>query len=194
RVHQANELAAFLTLSEAAYGEICDLALYQCGDGSPQTDHQAFNRDVGDWLSFAPPGFQGLISSSNGAVTTNPTYVWAAQITNDGVRWIKKDYQNQTNALNLVFGMMLLLASSFWFFAAILVEALHERAWRKRRKGAAIKPLPAEVPGNADMGNADMGDAETGNAETGNGAMSDGAMNDGQVGLKPGTQQVKEQV
>ncbi|MBV6634201.1 MAG: hypothetical protein KI792_14335 [Alphaproteobacteria bacterium] len=143
RAQQAEELSALLTLSDEAYGEVCALPLYECGDGPPETAHQAFNRDLGDWLSFAPPDYRGLIASSNGAVTTNPTYVWAAEIADDGVRWIKKDYQNQTNALNLVFGMMLLLASSFWFFAAVLVEMLHERMWRRRAKANAA-PVAAD--------------------------------------------------
>ena len=133
RYAQAQELASLVGLSEQAMAEICTLETYECGQGFPATGHHFFDNELKAWIEALPPDARGAMSSSNGAVNTNPTYVWAALISDDGVRWIRKSYEDQTRALTLAFGIMLVLASAFWFSAAIVVEILHERQWRHKK-------------------------------------------------------------
>ena len=144
RHEQAQELVAMLSLSNRVYREMCTLEIYSCGTGIPNTGHEIFDRELAAWIGNLPPGSQGYISSSNGAVTTNPTYIWAGEITDNGVNWIKKSYQGQTESLNFAFGIMLALASSFWLSAAVLAEYLHERQWRRRKQAQVDGNQPAD--------------------------------------------------
>lgn len=142
RAAEARDLAEMLLLEAPAFEAICGSSAFWCGDGYPKTDNPRFNKDLSDWFGFTEGATGGnpqnqILFSSNGAVTSLPTYVWAARLDGEDIRWIARSYQTQTDALELGFRILMSIASAFWVSVALFVEWGHRRV---RRKASAQLP------------------------------------------------------
>ena len=136
RAAEARSLVRILDLDDSVRAQICSLPDHWCGQGMPRTGNPRFDSDLAVWFGRMAQTRDGIrAASSNGAVTSAPTYVWAARRDGAGVesiRWIAREYQSQTDALELGFRSLLGLATLFWAGAALAVEAAHRRAFRRR--------------------------------------------------------------
>lgn len=132
RARDAARLEATLDLA----GHLsCQQIATWCGTGQPDSGHPILNRDIHDWTSAAmAQGYQGTLSDSLGTIGAAPSFVWAARIDGEDIVWIAQDYSQKTEMLETAFFIILFASSAFWFGGALLVEYLHERMIRKRRK------------------------------------------------------------